>query len=110
MTIDFLSKEYKAILNFNGGEGTFFAKIVDDGVNKIICGMLEPGSSIGMHCHETSAEIIFVVSGNGTVKTPNGDETVSAGQCSYCKKGDSHSLCNTGDEDLHFYAVVPQFG
>ncbi len=108
MTIDFLSTGYAAIEHFNGGEGTFFAKIVNDGLNKIISGKLEPGSTIGMHCHATNSEIIFVVEGEGTVKTPNGDETVKAGQCSYCKKGESHSLCNTGSTVLKFYAVVPE--
>lgn len=107
MTIDFLSTEYKAIEHFNGGEGVFFAKIVDDGLNKILSGMLEPGSTIGMHTHSVNSEIIFVTEGEGTVKTPNGDEPVKAGQCSYCKKGEGHSLCNTGSTTLKFYAVVP---
>lgn len=107
MTIDFNNKEYAAIEHFNGGEGTFYAKIVNDGVNKILCGKLEPGSTIGMHTHDTSSEIIYILKGNGTVKTPDGEEYVKMGEASYCAKGNSHSLCNTGTETLEFFAVVP---
>ena len=107
MTINFEDMSFTATEHFNGGEGTFYAKIVNDGLNKILYGKLEPGSTIGMHCHDTSSEIIYILSGCGTVKTPAGSEAVKAGECSYCAKGNSHSLCNTGNEDLEFFAVVP---
>ncbi len=97
-----------ALEHFQGGEGTFFARIFNDGVNKILKGSLNSGCSIGMHCHDTSSEIIFILSGSGKVLLDGGEEYLSAGDCHYCKKGESHSLINCGEEPLIFYAVVPQ--
>ena len=36
------------------------------------------------------------------------EEAVAAGDCHYCQKGQHPMLINDGDEDLVFYAVVPQ--
>ena len=94
--------------NFKGGEGELIAKSFDDGMNKMLCGKLEPGSTIGYHIHDTSSEIIYILSGNGKVKLENGEEILKSGDCHYCKKGESHSLINDGTEDLIFFAVVPQ--
>ena len=33
---------------------------------------------------------------------------ISAGQAHYCPKGHSHSLRNDGDEDLVFFAIIPE--
>ena len=35
-------------------------------------------------------------------------ERLAAGDCHYCPKGGFHTLINDGDEDLVFFAVVPQ--
>lgn len=35
-------------------------------------------------------------------------ETVKAGGCHYCPKGHSHSMINNGNEDIVFFAVVPE--
>ena len=106
--IDFEKMEEKALANFNGGEGVFYAKIEDDGHNKILKGRLESGSSIGLHRHETSSEVIFILSGVGTMLLEGEEEILTPGVCHYCKKGCAHTLKNNGQEDLIFYAVVPQ--
>ena len=36
------------------------------------------------------------------------EEILTEGDCHYCKKGQTHTLINIGEEDLIFYAVVPQ--
>lgn len=36
------------------------------------------------------------------------NETVSAGGCHYCPKGHSHSMINKGEEDIIFFAVIPE--
>jgi mannose-6-phosphate isomerase-like protein (cupin superfamily) len=97
--------EYKSFL---GGDGALNAKIFNDGQNKILRGRLEKGCSIGLHTHETSAEIIFILSGQGKSICDGKEEILSAGDCHYCPKGSEHCLINTGAEDLLFYAVVPQ--
>ena len=106
--IKFDETNFKVLPNFNGGEKEFYANIVTDELNKILKGRLIPGASIGLHRHETSSEIIFFLSGRGKVITDGVEERISAGDCHYCKKGSEHTMINDTDEDLIFYAVVPQ--
>ena len=101
---------------FKGGTKELAANMFFDGTNRIFRGCLVPGASIGVHTHEDSCEMIFIISGNGSVleaepgmeSTPETSE-VTAGDCLYCQKGHSHSLVNTSEtEDLVFYAAVPK--
>ena len=108
MLIDYNKQQPTAYPNFKGGEGTMNACIFFDGHNRILNARLEPGASIGLHCHETSSEIMFFRSGTGVAIIDGVEETVGAGLCHYCPKGSSHTLINTGTEDLCFYAVVPE--
>ena len=84
-----------------------------DGTNRAFRGTLIPGATIGMHTHEDSCEMIFILSGRGTIleQVPGSTEVtshpVAAGDCLYCPKGHAHSLQNTDTaEDLVFYAAV----
>ncbi len=108
MKIKFDDIEEKITPHFNGGEGEFIARMLVDERNKILLGKLEPGSSIGYHKHETSSEIIYVLSGTGKMLIEDGEERLCAGDCHYCMKGQSHSFINDSDADLTFFAVVPQ--
>lgn len=94
--------------HFKGGEGCTIAKMFVDDLNRIMVGKLQPGCSIGMHTHDTSSEIIYVLEGIGTTILDGVTETLLPGDCSYCKKGSTHTLINQGSEDLVFFAVVPQ--
>ena len=71
-------------------------------------GKLEPGSSIGMHTHETNSEMIFILSGTATILYDDITEEILPGQCHYCPMGHAHSMRNEGSEDLIFYAVIPE--
>ena len=97
---------------FKGGEKEFRANMHFDGRNRMFKGCLVPGSSIGVHTHDDSCETIFIISGAGTIlEIENGVEIVrpvKAGDCLFCDKGQTHSLRNTSDEDLVFYASVIQ--
>ncbi len=108
MKIIFDQVEEKTLPAFNGGEGALIANIFMDERNKILRGRLEKGSSIGMHCHETSSEIIFITAGAGKCVCDGVVERLSEGDCHYCPKGSTHSLVNDGEEALCFFAVVPQ--
>lgn len=122
MIIKFDKMETSVLPNFKGGEKEFAAKMFFDGTNRIFKGTLIPGASIGLHTHEDSCEVIFILEGRGTVleKSPENpscsaqdqcQETcteVAAGDCLYCPKGHTHSLMNTSESDLVFYAAVPQ--
>ena len=106
--IDFLTMQEAVMPHFKDGEGSFAVKMFADDNNRIMRGRLVPGSSIGMHCHDTSSEIIFILSGVGTAILEGEEEILHPGQCHYCQKGQSHTLMNKGTEDLVFFAVVPQ--
>ena len=108
MTTDYSSLEWKANPGFKGGEGIFYNKMFTDGVNKMMHGKLEPGSSIGYHKHEGSCEMIFILEGTGKFLYDDTEEEVKPGMVHYCPEGHSHSLINNGSEDLIFYAVVPK--
>ena len=108
MTTDYSKIEWKAIPGFKGGEGTFYNKMFTDGVNKMMHGKLEPGSSIGYHKHEGSCEMIFILEGTGKVLYDDTVEEVKPGMVHYCPEGHSHSLINNGSENLIFYAIVPK--
>ena len=108
--------EVSHLENFKGGEKHLEARMYFDGTNRILTrAKLIPGASIGVHTHEDSCEVIFVLEGDGTIveKEPGSDmestRSVTAGDCLYCPKGHTHSLRNTSSEgDLVFYAVVPK--
>ena len=108
MKIDFNNLEEKSIVNFHNGKKSVIARMYLDSQNKIMHGKLEPGASIGMHKHVTSSEIIYIISGIGTVLCCDKTEVIHSGECHYCPKGNSHSLINNSDNDLVFFAVVPE--
>ena len=107
MLIDFFFFVETVIPNFLGGEGAVRAKMRVDELGKILHGVLEPGSTIGLHTHETSSEIIYILAGTGRVLYDGGDEPLSAGSCHYCPKGHAHSLINDSGGLLEVFAVVP---
>lgn len=108
MLIDFKTLKENHLPNFKGGEGELVNYAFQDELCKIMYGKLEPGSTIGYHTHETNSEMIFILSGTADILYEDTTETVTAGQCHYCPMGRSHSMRNFGEEDLIFYAVVPE--
>lgn len=108
MLINFNEMEETIIPHFRGGEKETHATMFTDSCNKIMYGKLEPGASIGLHTHDTSSEIIYILEGTGTVLYDDGKEPLVKGLCHYCPKGHTHSLINDSDNDLIFFAVVPE--
>ena len=96
------------IPGFKGGTGRTCARIYADESNKIMHGLLPPSASIGAHVHETSSEIIWILSGTGKALCDDTEELLGPGSCHYCPMGHRHSLINCGSEDLVFFAVVPE--
>jgi len=110
MLIDFDKLPENVIPHMRGGEGQVVNHMHADGQNKIMKGFLAPGCTIGLHTHDTSSEIIYILSGTGKVLCDGQYEAVSAGACHYCPKGHEHSLINDSEGDLTFFAVVPEHG
>lgn len=108
MKIKFENIEPTILPNFYHGKKETKAYMHVDELNRIMKGILIPGASIGLHTHDKSSEIIIIISGKGINICDDVEEVLEAGDCHYCKKGSSHTLINTGDEDLVFYGIVPQ--
>ncbi len=104
--IHFDSLETKVLSNFQGGEGTIFAKIAADETHRIIKSSYAPGVSTGYHLHDVSDEIIFILEGTCKVLHEGKEERLSPGDCHYCKLGESHAVINDGNADLVMFAVV----
>ena len=108
MKINFDEVENIVYPNFKDGEGEWHMKAVTDGQHKCLLGMLPPGSSIGLHTHETNSEMIYVLEGEGCMILDGQEEILRADMCHYCPKGHSHTFINKSDKDLIFFAVVPE--
>ena len=111
MLIEFDKMETTVIPRMKGGEKETSVRMFNDGQNKIMLGHLIPGATIGMHTHDTSSEIIYILSGKGRILYDGGSEPLEPGSCHYCPKGHAHSLMNDspeGGEDLRFFAVVTE--
>ena len=108
MILEFDKMPADTFPHFKGGEGALTARSYADEHNRILHATLAPGSSIGWHVHDTSSEIIYILSGEGKLLEQQGESRLSAGMCHYCPKGCGHSILNDGEEDLVLFAVVPQ--
>ena len=104
--IDFDNLPLTLLHEFQGGNGDIKAKIHGDELNRIVKSVYASGVSTGYHCHFDSSEIIFIIAGSCKIIHNGKEEHISAGQCHYCKKGDSHAVINDSDQDLIMYAVV----
>ena len=102
MKVEFGAMEETAIPGFKGGEGVTHARMFADGRNRIMRGRLEPGCSIGLHTHEGSSEIVYVLSGTGKALYGGGEERLAPGDCHYCQEGHAHSLINDGTQPLFY--------
>ncbi len=106
MLISFDNMQETIKPNFKGGDKEAAMKIVRYEDDRIMMGRLEPGASIGPHAHEESCEVYYFLSGTGKCQYDGAWEPVRPGVAHYCPKGHSHSLVNTGEEDLVFFAAV----
>ena len=108
MLIDPDKIEETALMNFKGGEGELDTRNFVDAKNKIMFSRLKAGASSGMHQHVQNSEIVYIVKGVATFLYDDEIETVMAGQVHYCPEGHRHSMLNKTDEDLVYFAVVPE--
>ncbi|MEG0919474.1 MAG: cupin domain-containing protein [Anaerovoracaceae bacterium] len=108
MIIDFKGIGEKKIEAFKGGEKYVMAALYEDENNKIMKGKLVSGATIGLHRHETNSEVIYILEGKGKVLFEGEYEAVKTGSCHYCPKGCQHSLINDSNDDLLYFAIVPE--
>jgi mannose-6-phosphate isomerase-like protein (cupin superfamily) len=67
---------------------------------------LPPGASIGYHKHEGETEYYLFLSGTGIINDNGTEYTVMPGDATATGNGNSHSLTNTGKEDLLLHAII----
>lgn len=108
MNIDFNNMDAQLVMDFKGGNGALEMKSFVDEKNRVMLSRLKPGASIGYHMHENNSEVIYFFSGKGHFDYDGTREEISAGTVHYCPMGHSHAMFNDGDEDLVYFAIVPE--
>lgn len=78
-----------------GGKGRLYAKNI-----------LPPGTSIGFHPHQEEFEVYYILKGEGIYNDNGAAIKVKPGDMLYNKSGESHSIENTGSEDLELIALI----
>ena len=68
---------------------------------------VQPGHSTPHHSHWWEHEV-FVLSGEGVVKTDQGELPLSHASTVFVPGGELHQFRNTGDDILRFICLVPQ--
>lgn len=106
MIINFNEMPDRKFAGMNNGTGEISAKMFMDEQGKIIPCRIHKGGSIGLHKHETSDDVNYVIAGTGKATCNGAEELLSAGMCHICKKGDEHSIMNTGEDDLILLTIV----
>lgn len=84
------------------------------GGDKLPCGLWElaPGKrSFPLHVHHVTEEALFVVSGRGKVRTPDGETPIGPGDyVSFPAGGAAHQLLNDGNEPLVYVGMAAASG
>ena len=71
--------------------------------------VLPPGASIGPHDHVDEDEIYIIQKGKGAMTDGGKEILVEAGDAILTGQGASHSIKNTGTEDLVVTAVIIRY-
>ena len=108
MIIDFNEIKTVKVPHMNGGEGEVNARMEVNEVGRFVECIIPPKSSIGNHLQESNNDITYIISGEGISICDGVEEILKPGVCHVCPKGSTHSIINTGTEDLIFFTIVPK--
>lgn len=106
MLIDFNRMNEMEIPGMNGGAGTMSCRMFNDDRYRIIPTRIHPGGFIGEHVQESGDDLNYVISGAGLAVCDGAEEPLSPGIMHVCPQGSSHSIRNTGDDDLVILTIV----
>ena len=67
---------------------------------------IEPGRTIGLHTHDTNAEVYYVLEGEMVVIQDGVTHTVKAGDVVFTADGHSHSVENRTDRPVKMLAII----
>ncbi len=107
MRIDFSQLPEQTVCGAKGGSGLLLKQAFSDERTTVMLDRLAPGASIGLHTHTDDCELIFLLSGTATILCDGVCEQLTSGQCHYCPKGSTHTMKNSGQDELVFFAVLP---
>lgn len=95
-------------------KGAFLQRRKPLGGEKLACGLWElpPGKrSFPLHVHHVTEEALFVLSGRGQVRTPEGLTPIGPGDfVSFPAGGAAHQLLNDGPEPLVYLGLAAVTG
>ena len=94
------------IPGMNGGTGMMTAQMYNNDNYRIIPTTIHPGGSIGDHCQSSGDDLNYIISGTGKAVCDGVEEELKPGVMHICPKGSSHSISNTGEEDLVMLTIV----
>ena len=94
-----------------GGKGPYetthiFTGEEVDKVTLFAVNTLPPGSSIGVHQHNSEGEAYVILQGQATVTEDGQDFLLNPGDAEYCTGGHTHGIANDSDEILVFLAII----
>jgi len=98
--------------NVRGGAGSpefreLFSKAEAGGRADLLAVItLQPGESIGLHSHDTNAELYYILSGVVTVTEDGAVYQLEPGDAAFCGDGHSHSMSNETDVPVSVLAVI----
>ena len=100
-----------AAVEMQGASGVALRMLIgpDDGAPNFNMRMFEvaPGGHTPSHSHAWEHEV-YVLTGQGAVRTPDGDHAVTGGHCVLVPPDEQHQFVNTGAEALRFLCLVPR--
>lgn len=100
MIINFNEIPTQTVAAMHGGAGDVVAKIYESAKGKVMPCRLQPGASIGLHRHENSMELCYVLYGAGKAICDGVEEPLAIDVCHICPAGSEHSIVNTAEVEL----------
>jgi len=106
------SIEAKRVENPRGGQGWMVSKEIFGGydfgssITHFMYVTIPPGSSVGFHEHSGDEEAYFILEGEGKVCDDERVYDVMPSDTVLTTSGHSHSIENTGQQDLKLLAVI----
>ena len=81
-------------------------RMFNDNKYRIIPTAIHPGGSIGSHAQESGDDMNYILRGTGIAICDGVEERLAPGVMHICPQHSTHSIQNTGEDDLVMLAIV----
>lgn len=101
-----------SVTGLRGGVGELYQQFVLEkdetgGRTDLFCIFtIEPNRTIGLHTHDTNAEVYYILEGEIEVNQNGNLHTVKEGGVVFTADGESHSVANHTDKPAKMLAVI----